>query len=104
MAVLQWELDKEKLNKLERKSVQPILSSLTKMLYKANELKVTISTSKSFVNLWEKFIDLSSLCKGVLKLVEDMEPFPVRPVIAEYTDAGPGVGVKNLEVRARFAE
>lgn len=43
-------------------------------------------------------------CNIILDLLVTFKLPEVKPVIAEYTDAGPGVGVSNLEVRFRMAE
>ena len=52
-------------------------------------------TGTALVDLYEQ---LCSILKAMFDTLE------VKPVISEHTDAGPGVGVSNLEVRARMAE
>ena len=42
--------------------------------------------------------------KVISKEIEKLAPAVHLPIISELTDAGPGVGVSNLEVKARFVE
>ena len=52
----------------------------------------------------EKCLKISKVCEHGLKVLEDLCLPPVKPRWADLTDAGPGVGVSNYEVRFRDAE
>mgnify|MGYP001795890039 CR=1 FL=1 len=54
--------------------------------------------------LWEVFNELVNDCKSVINKLSEFNLAPVKPCILELTDAGPGVGVSNLEVKFRDAE
>lgn len=43
-------------------------------------------------------------CKEIIALVDMNNLPPVKSIISEYTDAGPGVGISNLAVKFRYAE
>ena len=50
-------------------------------------------------------IQCTVLCNGVLQQLHDLGlPYDVKPIWADLTDAGPGVGISNFEVRFRDAE
>ena len=53
---------------------------------------------------WDDYGTMLQKCKNLLDLLKSLDlPF-VRPRWAEFTDAGPGVGVNNSEVSFRDAE
>ncbi len=52
----------------------------------------------------DTFKELQALAHEVLKHLNSLTLSPVKPRWAEFTDAGPGVGVNNLEVKVRSAE
>ena len=47
---------------------------------------------------------LTNGLSGIISVIVDSGLAVVKPVISEETDAGPGVGVSNLEVKMRFTE
>ncbi|CAG2257868.1 unnamed protein product [Mytilus edulis] len=47
---------------------------------------------------------LRDQCEEIIRSIDSMNIYPVKPVISEYTDGGPGVGVNNTAVKFRFAE
>ena len=51
------------------------------------------------------YIDkISTHSENIIEKIKQLELPNVAPIISELTDAGPGVGVNNLEVKASFAE
>ena len=51
------------------------------------------------------YIDkIPTYSENIIEKIKQLELPNVAPIISEVTDAGPGVGVNNLEVKARFAE
>ena len=44
------------------------------------------------------------LCSSLLELIDELQLPPVKPRVVFLTDAGPGVGVSNFEVKFRDAE
>jgi len=52
----------------------------------------------------ESILKVSNACKQGLEIISDLCLPPVKPRLADLTDAGPGVGVSNYEVRFRDAE
>ncbi|XP_065130789.1 uncharacterized protein [Paramisgurnus dabryanus] len=70
----------------------------------AVENAVATLASSSKKNVWDCYKPLIKACQDLLKHL-DITPMPmVCPQIIELTDAGPGVGVSNFEVRFRAAE
>ena len=47
---------------------------------------------------------LTNGLSGIISITVDSGLPVVKPVISEETDADPGVGVSNLEVKMRFTE
>ena len=60
-----------------------------------------VDTAESRV---QSVLKVSRPCKQGLEIVSDLCLPPVKPRWADLTDAGPGVGVSNYEVRFRDAE
>lgn len=54
--------------------------------------------------MWQEYEKLLMRCQDIFSFVSDLKLPPVRPKWADLTDAGPGVGISNLEVRFRDAE
>ena len=51
------------------------------------------------------YIDkISTYSENIIEKIKQLELTHVAPIISELTDAGPGVGINSLEVKARFAE
>lgn len=53
---------------------------------------------------WGDYTSILLKCTELLDLIKSMHLPPVKPRWAEFTDAGPGVGVSNFEVVFRDAE
>ena len=48
--------------------------------------------------------EVRGCCQTLLQVIADLKVPPVKPRVAYLTDAGPGVGVSNFQVRVRDAE
>ena len=44
------------------------------------------------------FVSLFDLCTDVLSICEHLHVPDMKPIVAEFMDVGPGVGVSNFEV------
>ena len=66
-----------------------------------NAMEKITEEVKSICNTIE---DLTDLCRAVTDDITSMKLPPVRPRVIEFTDAGPGVGSNNFEVRFWDAE
>ena len=55
-------------------------------------------------NLPDMYENISGVLSQVINKINLIELPLVKPVITEETDAGPGVGVSNMEVKFRFTE
>jgi hypothetical protein len=54
--------------------------------------------------LWEKLENISNNCSEILLRIERLQLPPMCCDVLKATDAGPGVGVSNIEVRFRDVE
>ena len=52
----------------------------------------------------DKYVMVKALCHDILNKIVEYELPIFCPIVSELTDAGPGVGVTNFEVKFRFAE
>ena len=55
-------------------------------------------------NIIEKYSPIIDSAKELLALIDKLQLPSFCPIVSELTDAGPGVGVNNNEVKFRFAE
>ena len=58
----------------------------------------TVLLSSAGKKLWTCFVNLINACQGLLHYLDGLQLPNVCTQIIELTDAGPGVGVSNLEV------
>lgn len=81
--------------------VQPLVQDLTSAL---TEVDRYIEDPRESCSLLEKIQFCVYCCRKLLDCLEELELPPIKPRWCDLTDAGPGVGVSNLEVRFRDAE
>ena len=86
----------------QKESVQKLLVEVQSALDCAKSISANWS-SVNGVTLWHMYQPLFKICQLILDMCEINLPSKKR-VVAEFTDAGPGVGVSNFEVRFRMAE
>lgn len=55
-------------------------------------------------NCCKSIKSMKETCDQIINLIDSMNTPQIKPIISEYTDGGPGVGVSNIAVRFRFAE
>ena len=90
----------------EKEMFQSAEEMRSKLHVKASELKILIQSEPSLESclLDTKYASLCSDCHQIIKFAELKRLSFVYPYLAEYTDAGPGVGVSNVETKIRFVE
>ena len=92
----------ETISTAEKESLQAL--NLNNLLDKISDLEKRLS-DKNVTALWGGHQECTALCNGVLQQLHDLGlPYDVKPIWADLTDAGPGVGISNFEVRFRDAE
>lgn len=105
-AMQQWILNKDDSIENEKVLVDNLNNRLTTLFVIVDNAVSVITqfdefSEEAFTDVYER---LTTHCGILLYLFKSFNLSEVKPVIAEYTDAGPGVGVSNLEVRFRMAE
>ena len=69
-----------------------------------NNLEQDISDTTTGEALWEHYVVLQEKIDHVLKCIKELKLPPVKTDILKATDAGPGVGCSNFEVKYRDVE
>ena len=65
----------------------------------------SIMSNNNIIENEDVHIDkISTYSENIIEKIKQLELQNVAPIISELTDAGPGVGVNNLKVKARFAD
>ena len=77
---------------------------LKKVIHEGETLQGYLSTTSSKEDLLQKYRKYIKTCNGLLDKLADVKLPAVKPRWADFTDAGPGVGCSNFEVRFRDAE
>lgn len=86
----------------QKDSISNLLLDIQNVLTCADTLMEKMSSLTGF-SLWQRYQPLLQLCQSVITMCEMHLP-PKRKIVAEFTDAGPGVGVSNYMVKFRMAE
>ena len=73
------------------------------VLLEAKAVSLLIGKKQSEA-LWNAYMTLLLKCKEMMNRLRNFDLPSVKPFICDPSDAGPGVGVSNLEVRFRDAE
>ncbi|XP_070539440.1 uncharacterized protein [Ptychodera flava] len=97
---------KEKKNELspqEKAYTSELLDQLDEIDDTVNGMLVDLAELTG-LKLWKMYTHLISQCDTLLSKITEMRLPPVRPIVCELTDAGPGVGIRNHDVRFRSAE
>ena len=80
----------------ERESRQSL--NVNYLLTKISDLEVRLS-NRNLKHLWDARLDCTALCRDVLEKLRKLGlTFDVKPIWADLTDAGSGVGISNWEV------
>ena len=75
------------------------LNELTNEFYNYEEIDMTCKE-----NFHTLIMKVSQICQQVLEKISEFQLPIVKPMWCDLTDAGPGVGISNFEVRFRDAE
>ncbi|XP_070570891.1 uncharacterized protein [Ptychodera flava] len=81
-----------------------IVPKINQMTAELTKVKNNIEHFKSIQEVLDGNDELTVKCNDILETLNDLELPPVRCHWADLTDAGPGVGISNTEVRFRDAE
>ena len=105
-----FELDEELIDSELIDSEQEIFSAIetktNKVITSLKELEKLIAESKTLdpVNLAKKYEAICSYLDSIIDYIDKSNLSSSYRYKTEYTDAGPGVGVSNIEAKIRFAE
>ena len=65
----------------------------------------SLLTNDNLDHLWDHCQEIGQSCESVLSTLSDLGlPYNVKPLWADFSDAGPGVGVSNFEVHFHDVE
>ena len=99
-----WDNDKNNLFANELSIVSHVLDSCNSFLDYISEC-TSIMSNNNIIENEDVYKDkISTHSENIIEKIKQLELPNVAPIISELTDAGPGVGVKNLEVKARLTE
>ena len=93
------ELDNLDEQKMFRDVLDKMLSELTNEFDNCEKIDMTYKESFHIL-----IIQVSQICQQIVKTIVDFQSPIVKPRWCDLTDAGPGVGISNFEVRFRDAE
>lgn len=91
------------LNDLQQDLIEPLTEKVESCLNYAKSIQTKINASSGKM-LYNMYMPLFDLCTDMLMACESLHAFDMKSIVAENTDAGPGVGVSNFEVGFRMAE
>ena len=81
-----------------------IVPQLTKLIQEGEALNGELILIACTADLQKQYSTYIATCNGLLEKLAELKLPPVKPRWADFTDAGPGVGCSNFEVRFRDAE
>lgn len=102
-ALCRWEEDKQEVQQLDVAFGNELKDSVTVVLDSLSEEFQDISTTTK-EQLWQMYKGLLTKMEQTQKRIKELKLPPVKSDILKLTDAGPGVGCSNVEVRYRDAE
>ncbi len=102
-AVNSFKQEKEKLTRVTD------IASATELLGLISDIQELINNIEKYTTasancLWNHLEEVNGLCRAIIAFIDNMSLPPLRDYILQATDAGPGVGVSNLEVQYRDIE
>lgn len=77
---------------------------MTKLIQEGEALNGELIRIACTADLQKQYSTYIATCNGLLEKLAELKLPPVKPRWADFTDAGPGVGCSNFEVRFRGAE
>lgn len=85
-------------------NLQTVVNEKVTLLLKSIEkLQLTLESCSFGLNVWDDISKMAEWCDNVQKEISKFVP-TLKPRVQEFTDAGPGVGVSNHDVKFRIAE
>ena len=107
--VTSWEQKEDgtmtsKLSANEVSIVSHILDRCNSLLDNISECTSIMSNNNIIENEAEYLDQISTYSEDIIEKIKQLELPNVAPIISELTDARPGVGVNNLEVKERLVE
>ncbi|XP_035690603.1 uncharacterized protein LOC118425678 [Branchiostoma floridae] len=102
-AIEEWREEKAGLPGSEIAVGSEVLDTVQTIVGRAEELAAALSVSTGNP-LWQRYCEFVETCSNFLQSLNRLRLPPPCPQLLELTDAGPGVGVSNFEVRFRAAE
>ena len=103
-AVLSWREEKEEIPDCKRKIGNELENKILGVQEKTRSCKRSYCELIRENELWEKLENISKDCFDILLRIEKLQLPKMCCNILKATDAGPGVGVSNTEVRFRDVE
>ena len=93
----------------ENLSLAADVASATELLGLINSIQellhdVDANTIENAHCLWEHLEKVTDLCRAITAFIDNLHLPQLRDYILQATDAGPGVGVSNIEVKYRDVE
>ena len=76
-----------------------LINSIQELLH-----DVDANTIENAYCLWEHLEKVTDLCRSITAFIDNLHLPQLRDDIPQATDAGPGVGVSNIEVKYRDVE
>ena len=104
---LYFELHKDKLTTEEKVKVGHLVSDEIKNVeLEIRQLIEVLNEEKQMENivLFDKFNSICVLISATIEKINTYQLPDLRTMLIEFTDAGPGVGVGNIEVKFRAAQ
>ena len=99
-----WTEDKERAKESEETLANELLEKLISIKENIASLQRNMLFYVKQEKLWNSMEDLLSECSQYLRKIDCLDPPRMCCSILKTTDAGPGVGITNTEVRSRDAE
>lgn len=96
------DLKKTEISTVENEKVESIKRSLIPLINNCNKLIEQFESGKR--PAIEAYDELQAQAQEILDRLQSLRLPQVKPRWAEFTDAGPGVGVNNIDVKFRSAE
>ena len=103
-AISRWKVEKPALNAKEIAIVSEIIDIAFNIIQSACVLTELIKNERDLQRVQVEFVSLLRRCEELESKSSAFHFHNVRPIVAEYTDAGPGIGISNIAVKFRFAE
>ena len=101
---IDWSVEEN--NEDEKLLIADLVVLKEKLTEAAEELDFTIRRSSDLElnNIELAYKTICSQCQDIIEFIKSKKFSSIYPYLSEYTGAGPGVGVSNIETQIRFVE